>query len=56
MEEEGCLYWDTYKVIQELGGVKNLVEKGWMAKDYTHLSGAGGRQLAKRLYLSLVEE
>lgn len=55
-QEEGCLYWDTYKVIQELGGVKNLVEKGWMAKDYTHLSGAGGRQLAKRLYLSLVEE
>ena len=55
-QEEGCLYWDTYKVIQELGGVKNLVEKGWMAKDYTHLSGAGGRQLAKRLYHSLVEE
>ena len=55
-QEEGCLYWDTYKVIQELGGVKNLVEKGWMAKDYTHLSGAGGRQLAKHLYLSLVEE
>ncbi|MDY3120866.1 hypothetical protein [Porphyromonas somerae] len=55
-QEVGCLYWDTYKVIQELGGVKNLVEKGWMAKDYTHLSGAGGRQLAKRLYLSLVEE
>lgn len=55
-QEEGCLYWDTYKVIQELGGVKSLVEKGWMAKDYTHLSGAGGRQLAKRLYHSLVEE
>ena len=55
-QEVGCLYWDTYKVIQELGGVKNLVEKGWMAKDYTHLSGAGGRQLAKRLYHSLVEE
>lgn len=55
-QEEGCLYWDTYKAIQELGGVKSLVEKGWMAKDYTHLSGAGGRQLAKRLYHSLVEE
>lgn len=55
-QEEGCLYWDTYKVIQEFGGVKTLVEKGWMAKDYTHLSGAGGRQLAKRLYHSLVEE
>lgn len=55
-QEEGCLYWDTYKVIQELGGVKSLVEKGWMAKDYTHLSGAGGKQLAKRLYHSLVEE
>lgn len=55
-QEEGCLYWDTYKAVQELGGVKSLVEKGWMAKDYTHLSGAGGRQLAKRLYHSLVEE
>lgn len=54
--EEGCLFWDTFTVIQELGGAKTLVEKGWMAKDYTHLSGAGGRQLAKRLYHSLVEE
>lgn len=54
--ENGCLFWDTFAAMQELGGVQSLVEKGRMAKDYTHLSVSGGRELAKRLYHSLVEE
>lgn len=54
--EEECLFWDTFSVVKSFGGIETMVEKGWAAKDYTHLSGAGGRQLATKLYESLVKE
>lgn len=55
-KEEGCLFWDTFSVMKEMGGMESFVQKGWAAKDYTHISSAGGRELAKSLYQSLVEE
>lgn len=54
--EVGCLFWDTFSVMKDMGGIEALVQKGWAAKDYTHISGAAGRELAKSLYRNLTEE
>ena len=38
-----------------MGGIRSFVSKGWAAKDYTHLSSAGGREISKRLVQDLIE-
>ena len=42
------------EAMASLGGIKGFVDKGWAAKDYTHISMAGGRQLAKLLTADLI--
>lgn len=37
------------------GTMRRYVERGWANKDYTHLSHAGGRELAKHLFPSFTE-
>ena len=50
-----ALFFNTYGTIRSMGGIRSLVSKGWAAKDYTHLSSAGGREISKRLVQDLVE-
>lgn len=50
----GLLFWNTHEAMASLGGIKGFVDKGWAAKDYTHISMAGGRQLAKLLTADLI--
>ena len=50
-----ALFFNTYGTIRSMGGIRSFVSKGWAAKDYTHLSTAGGRELSKRLVQDLVE-
>ena len=50
----GLLFWNTHEAMASLGGTKGFVDKGWAAKDYTHISMAGGRQLAKLLTADLI--
>ena len=50
----GILFWNTHEAMASLGGIKGFVDKGWAAKDYTHISMAGGRQLAKLLTADLI--
>ena len=50
----GLLFWNTHEEMASLGGIKGFVDKGWAAKDYTHISMAGGRQLAKLLTADLI--
>ncbi|MDD7467987.1 MAG: hypothetical protein SPI16_00130 [Porphyromonas sp.] len=50
-----ALFFNTYGTIRSMGGIRSFVSKGWAAKDYTHLSSAGGRELSKRLVQGLVE-
>ena len=40
--------------MSSLGGIKSFVDKGWAAKDYTHLSTAGGVQIATLLTSDLL--
>ena len=50
-----ALFFNTYGTIRSMGGIRSFVSKGWAAKDYTHLSSAGGRELSKQLVQGLVE-
>ena len=50
----GLLFWNTHEAMASLGGIKGFVDKGWAAKDYTHISLAGGTQLAKLLTADLI--
>lgn len=45
----GLIFWNTHEAMATLGGIKGFVDKGWAAKDYTHISMAGGTKLAKLL-------
>lgn len=49
-----CLFFNTYGVMKEMGGIGTFVEKGWAAKDYTHMSATGGAKIADALYNGLV--
>ncbi len=48
------LFWNTHEAMSSLGGIKSFVDKGWAAKDYTHLSTAGGVQIATLLTSDLL--
>ena len=50
----GLLFWNTHEAMASLGCIKGFVDKGWAAKDYTHISMAGGTQLAKLLTADLI--
>lgn len=52
----GVAYWDTYKAMQCGGGIKQFVTEGKAAKDYTHLSFAGGRFIANKFMEALLAE
>lgn len=50
----GLLFWNTHEAMASLGGIRGFVDKGWAAKDYTHISMAGGTQLANLLTADLI--
>ncbi len=45
-ENQGVNFWSTYSAMQAQGGMNRFVVNGWAAKDYTHITYAGGRQVA----------
>lgn len=55
-KQKGIVFWDTYKAMQKDGGISAYVTRGWAAKDYTHLSFRGGKQLANLLGNSFIAE
>lgn len=42
-------FWNTSRVMENLGGMPAFVSNGWAAKDYTHINYAGGKRIAKAL-------
>ena len=55
-KEQGVLFWDTYRAMGGRGAIAEYVDRGWAAKDYTHLSLAGGRELGRKLYEAIMVE
>lgn len=51
--ESGCLFWDTCEAMKYDGGMTRFVENGWANKDYTHISHAGGRPVARAFVRAL---
>ena len=47
-------FWNTSRVMQNLGGMPAFVANGWAAKDYTHINYAGGRRIARALSESII--
>ena len=43
------VFWETSRVMQNLGGMPAFVSNGWAAKDYTHINYAGGKRIANAL-------
>ncbi len=51
----GVGFWETYAAMQEQGGMSSFVERGWAAKDFTHINFEGGRAIAFALFDAIVE-
>jgi hypothetical protein len=43
------VFWETARVMLNLGGMPAFVSNGWAAKDYTHINYAGGKRIANAL-------
>ena len=54
--EAGEAFWDVYEAMGGEDGMVNYVKRNWAAKDYTHLSFQGGRELANALYDAIILE
>ena len=58
------VFWNTSRVMKDLGGMPTFVSNGWAAKDYTHINYAGGKRIAnalteaicQRVYTLLLEQ
>jgi hypothetical protein len=50
----GVAFWDTFSAMGGRGSMAAFVERGWAAKDYTHLSYGGGRYIAGQFVRSLL--
>lgn len=46
-------FWNTSRVMYNLGGMPAFVSNGWAAKDYTHINYAGGKRIAKAFVESI---
>lgn len=53
-QECGVAFWDTCEAMGGPGSMSTYVRKGWAAKDYTHLSFQGGKQIATEFVKALV--
>lgn len=45
----GIAFWSTLRAMYALGGISEMTERGWAAKDYTHIGHRGGHELAKKM-------
>lgn len=53
-QNAGVAYWSTLEAMRARGGMSKFVERGWAAKDYTHLSPRGGREIGRALFDALM--
>lgn len=51
----GVMFWDTFNAMGGEGSMKELVKKGWAAKDFTHIRFEGGRMLSDKMATSIFD-
>ena len=54
--QSGAAFWDVFEAMGGDDSMVNYVKRNWAAKDYTHLSFQGGRELAYALFDALILE
>ena len=54
-EETGVAFWNTFEAMGGRNSMAEFVAKNWAAKDYTHISYAGGKFVARKLLESLMQ-
>ena len=54
--QSGTAFWDVFEAMGGENSMVNYVSRNWAAKDYTHLSFQGGRELAYALFDALILE
>ena len=54
--QAGATFWDVYEAMGGEDSMVGYVKRNWAAKDYTHLSFQGGRELANALYDAIILE
>ncbi|HJB85159.1 MAG TPA: hypothetical protein IAA13_06615 [Candidatus Alistipes merdigallinarum] len=54
-EETGVAFWNTFEAMGGHNSMAEFVAKNWAAKDYTHISYAGGKFVARKLLESLMQ-
>lgn len=52
----GCAFWDLYGEMKDEGGVSSLASKGYVNKDYTHITFKGGNYFARKLFNNLTNK
>lgn len=45
-QEAGVAFWNTFQAMGGENSMVNFVQKGWAAKDYTHIGFPGGKYIA----------
>ena len=54
--QSGTVFWDVFEAMGGDDSMVSYVKRNWAAKDYTHLSFQGGRELAYALFDALILE
>ena len=54
--QSGAAFWDVFEAMGGDDSMVSYVKRNWAAKDYTHLSFQGGRELAYALFDALILE
>lgn len=54
--QSGAAFWDVFEAMGGENSMVDYVSRNWAAKDYTHLSFQGGRELAYALFDALILE
>lgn len=54
--ELSMTFWSTREAMLRLGGIGKLAQKGWAAKDFTHLSHRGGEEIARQFVEAFIIE
>jgi len=54
--DTGVMFWDTFSAMSGEDSMAKMVEKGWAAKDYTHIGFKGGKMLSGKIASSIKEK
>lgn len=55
-KQTGVVFWNTFAAMGGENSMARFVDKNWAAKDYTHISFRGGREISSALVKAVLHE